>query len=207
MTKIFIKPYGQFRITGSDFVPIGNTDMRKIVFSPDNKFSISGVALRDGTLLLTNEGKVPFSFTIGRNGRTLAVVNYNGFPSLNINNNNWRLSIDGVTNREIHTNPDLIKSPHLNVDLNVDGLGRIDIKIDDTGFACCVFTDKDLLFVRMNGNHAVPRLNDFIQTEFDRSVPNDNQVKKFLRAKPEVKDKIGKKFFERWVLRHEWGLK
>lgn len=78
-------------------------------------------------------------------------------------------------------------------------LGRIAMKIENGGFAACVFS-RELLFVRMNGNHAVPRLLGFIENEAVRLAEN-------LPVKMEQKRVIGLEFFQEWTERTEWGLK
>lgn len=196
MSKIWVKLYGEFRLTGTDFAPVNSTQMHRTVFSPDGKHSISVVGLRDGTLLLTNENDIGFNFSLGRSGRVLAVVKYYPNGKYVTINNNWKVKEDGVSNREIHTNPDLLTSEHLHIDLNVDGLGRIDLKLDNSGFAGAFFTTKELVFVRMNGHHAFPRLTEFIGHEAERLPPTE-----------ETKKRIGQKFFADWLATHEWGFK
>lgn len=198
MGKVYIKTYGQYVLSGKDFASINNDTMRRIVFSPNGKNSVSVVALRDGTLLLTNDANTSFEITISRGHRIMAVVKCAFDPDGSILkiNSNWRLSSRGIENREIHTNPDLVISPHLNIDLDENGIGRVDLKIDDSGFACCAFTKRELLFVRMNGHHAVPKMAEFIAQEIDNAPVN-----------PGLANEIGSMFFRNWVVEHEWGLK
>lgn len=66
------------------------------------------------------------------------------------------------------------------------GIGRIDLKVDDSGCAACVISNSELLFIRFNGNRVVPRLEGFIQNETSRRIE-------------EVKYDIGKQFFNRWI--------
>lgn len=79
-------------------------------------------------------------------------------------NPNWRLNRDGVTNREIQSNPDLVRSTQLNFDVKPNGLDWLDLKIDDSDFAAIMFT-QELLFVKMNGNFTEPRLLGYIENE------------------------------------------
>lgn len=88
--------------------------------------------------------------------------------------------------QEIHTNPDLFASPHLHIDTFIDGVGRIDLKIEKSGIAACVFSKSELLFIRLNGHRAVPRLETFIENETSRKIN-------------EVKGAIGKQYFNEWV--------
>lgn len=113
------------------------------------------------------------------------------------------LSTEGVTNREIHTNPDLLFSKNLNIELLDDAdVVRTDLKVDDSGFACCVLSQKHLLFVRLNGNHAMPRLMDIVN-----APPSAHQVAEYIGANHQFRDEVGRGFFASWVARHEWGLK
>lgn len=73
-------------------------------------------------------------------------------------------------NTEIHTNPDLIASKNLNIDIDVSGIGRVDLKIEKSGCAACVFSKNELLFVRLNGNRVIPRLEGFIDNETHRRL-------------------------------------
>lgn len=215
MSKLYVKLYTPFVITGQDF-PSTDNSFRRIVFSPDNVHSISVVGLRDGTLLITNEGQTSFQFSLSRNRKVLAVIKYSkDVPYLSINNN-WRIKKWGVQNCTINENPDLVFSPQLNVDFTGTGLGRVDIKFDDSGFACLTFSDKDLLFVRMNGNHSFPRLTEHIEAEIWRSVSagrvaayierNPQFLNSFFENHTEIFEIFGRRFFQNWVRNHEWGL-
>lgn len=176
MSKLYIKPYGSFVLTGRDFPTTESQMMRRILFSPDNIHSVSVVSLRDGTLLFTNQSKIRFEMSLSRNGKVLAVLKLR--PDLNevIINTNWRLTENGVKNREIHGNPDLIISKNINIDLQMDGIGRIDLKVNDSGFASCVFSAKELLFVRMNGPSVFPHLFGLIEAEAQRNLPTLDTV-------------------------------
>lgn len=105
-------------------------------------------------------------------------------------NTNWRLDEKAVTNREIHTNPTLTRSNHVNIDVDVEGIGRIDVKLNDSGFAACVFS-RELLYVRMNGN-SVPRLLGFIENEKNRALQNSAAIDEAAKAA------IGKEYFQKW---------
>lgn len=194
MSKVYVKPYTPFKITGKDFAALQSDSMRRVVFSPDDAHSISVATLQD-TLLLTNESKTKFEFTISRNRRILAVVKtrWQDDHGLLQINTNWKVSHDGVINREIHTNPNLVMSPNFNIDLEGDGIIRLDLKVDNSGFACCSFSEKDLLFVRMNGNHTFPKLLVAAKEE--------------VNANEHQKNEIGRRFFAKWAITHEWGLK
>lgn len=167
MSKVYVKPYHDYTISGNDFASVHSVAMRRIVFSPNRKDAVSVAELNDGCLLISNKNKVPFEFTISRENKVIAVIRSCGNDqSVNINTN-WRLTGSGVENRQINTNPDLVRSLIMNIDVQCEGIGRIDLKVDDSGYAACVFS-RELLFVRMNGNHAVPRLMGFIENEKER---------------------------------------
>lgn len=112
-------------------------------------------------------------------------------------NSNWWLTTSGVENREIHTNLDLVYSTTLNFNIASVGIGRVDLKVNDTGFAACVMTEKELLYVQMNGHHSVSRLKSFIEDESVRLV----------NANPDSTRKVDQEFFEQWVKDHAWGAK
>lgn len=189
--------YSDYEISGKDFVTVRSDNMRRVVFTPDNIHSISIVELRDGSLGIFNESRTPFEFTISREKRIVAVVKCLAVDSALKINSNYRLTQSQLENREIHTNPDLVPSVNLNINLvNIDGIGRIDLKIDDSGYAACILSDKDLLFIRMNGHHSIPRLQAFM----DKLVP------KAALDSPEVKNMVGRQFFSEWCENHRWGL-
>lgn len=203
MSKVYLKVYDDFRLSGNDFDLVDNGSLRRIVFSPDNVHSISLVKLADGTLLITNEGKVAFDMTISRERKVLAVVKYRSNAADLLINTNWKLDKDGVTNREIYANPDLLFSKMMNVEIQAkEDIIRTDFEINNSGFACGIFSRNDLLFLRMNGNHAMPRLMDVIN-----KPPTKDEVDDFLVQNQQFRAKIGKEFFSTWVQIHEWGLK
>lgn len=74
-----------------------------------------------------------------------------------------------------------------------NGIGRVDLKIDNSGCAACVFSHSELLMVRMNGNRFVPKLEGFIEFEKTRR----------LQA---VKDDVGKKYFKEWMKKNVPGF-
>lgn len=65
----------------------------------------------------------------------MATVKYQGADSVLFLNTNWRIMANKVDNREIYRNPDLHPSTHLNIDMELDGVGRVDLKIDESGCA------------------------------------------------------------------------
>lgn len=165
MSKIYVKTYNNYSISGADFATVTNTTMRRIVFSPDHSHSLVMNELRDGCLCITNPNDIPFEFSISRNQRIIANVKQSGNKQVLNINSNWRITENQVENWEIHANPDLYKSRTLNIDLDHgNGIGRIDLKINNSGFAGCIFSNA-LMFVRFNGNHVVPRLLGIIQNE------------------------------------------
>lgn len=197
MPKVYIKIYADYTVSGSDFATVSSQTMRRIVFSPDNKHMTSISQLRDGCLIMVNQGGVPVNFTISRNRKVIASVKQNGIDPILLINTNWKLTEEGISNREIHTNPDLPMSSALNIDIgSEDSTIRIDLKIENSGFAACVLSKKELLCVRMNGNHFVPRLQGVIANEAQH-----------LLEMPDVKERVGRIFFREWVGKHEWGLK
>ena len=225
MTKIYVKLYDDFKLSGSDFAQTTNEYLRRVVFSPDGMHSISIVKLHDGALLISNETDVPFDFSISRKRRVLAVVRYcQGANSLRVNDN-WILNQDRVLNRAINQNPDLLFSPHFNIDFEGIKMARVDLKINESPIAAAFFTERDLLFMRMNGNHAYPRLCEQIQKEasglaiteeqvvafFDEhpdvaaNLPvNDVQVSEFLNNNREIAKRLQKEWFARLMETTNW---
>lgn len=119
MSKLYVKLYGAYTVSGQDFQTQTCDAIRRTVFSPDNVHSVSMVSLRDGTLLFTNEGQISFDVTIARGRRVLAVLKYWPKSSYLAINNNWRIQGDTVENTTIHENLDLIASPHVNIELRM----------------------------------------------------------------------------------------
>lgn len=204
MTKVYVKLYDGFVLTGSDFPPTNNRELRRLVFSPDSIHSISVVSLKDGTMLITNEGKTEFDFSISRNRRVLAVVRYRENAASLRKNNNWMLTQEAVQNRAISTNPDLVFSENLNIDFDGPALARIDMKINDSAHAAAFFTDRDLLFIRMNGNHVHPRLCEVIRSEASNMPATEAQVTEFMDNNPDFSNKLEKESFQRLVQATQW---
>lgn len=192
MSKIYLQTYGAFSVSGKDFPTVISGNEHRLTFSPDNVHSITLNFLRNGLLLFNNPTKTKFDFTIARNKRSMVLVKFrfNNEGQLFLNNN-FRISKEGVSNREIHENPNTMASNvlHLNFTDEVSAFGRADLKVDESGFAACIFTDIQLLFVRMNGNHAVPRINEFVQREVIRAPPSRESVESYIRANPEFAKK------------------
>lgn len=189
--------YSEFTVSGQDFATMARNNLRRTVFSPDGAQAVSMVVLRDGTLLFTNQGMVAFEFTITHGRRVLAVVKYLPHSSSLSINNNWRIQGDLVENFTIHENPDLFVSPNLNINIWGQNILRMDMKVDESTFACLVFSELDLLFVRMNGNHAYPRLLEVMQEEVDKATSFDS-IATILDSKVELKTRIWKRLFRNW---------
>lgn len=185
MTKIYVKLYDDFEITGRDFVAMKSDTPRRLIFSPNGTNSISVVSLKDGTLLFTNGSQCEFDFSVSRNGRLLARVNYEKMAESLTLNNNWLLNQECVQNRFDGTNADMVRSEILNIDFEGTALGRVDFKINTSPIAAGFFTQHNLVFVRMNGNHAFPRLKELVQSEAARMPLTEQQVLDFISENPE----------------------
>lgn len=155
MAKVYVKFYDGYEISGNDFLPVQSGAMRRIVFSPNGLNAIAVSELPDGCLLMNNESGAAFEFSVSRNQRVFAIVKYRPVQRDLQVNTNWWFDVHGVVNQKINTNPDLIRVPHMNINVEAIGLGRMDVKVNDSGYAACIF-GRDLLFVQMDGNHAVP---------------------------------------------------
>lgn len=108
MPKIYIKTYNNYAISGKDFATVTNSTMRRIIFTPDNTYSVAINELRDGCLCIVNDRHVPFEFSLSRAHKVIAVVNLRLNENVLRINTNWRLTENGVENREIHSNPNLV---------------------------------------------------------------------------------------------------
>lgn len=135
MSRIYLQMYAPFSVSGKDFLKVDSASnlQRRILFSSDNKHLVYLNFLRDGLLLFTNETKVEFQFTVGRNARSMALVKFehNDVGKIYVNNN-FKISKAGVMNREIYENPNTMISSILHGNVNGDGVGRIDLKVDDS---------------------------------------------------------------------------
>lgn len=203
--KIYVTPYAPYEINGSDFMPTPGTALRRILFSPDNIHSVSIVALRgDGAILLNNEANIDFEFSISRNRRVLAVMRYKRNTGNLLINNNWLVTQEDVRNRAISENPNLVFSKCLNIEIGGNSLTRVDFKINESPVACGVFTDRDLLFVRMNGHHVYPRITEHILQETHRLYKNEAQLIEFLEQNPGFLRRIGRLFFQKLMAATSW---
>lgn len=90
----------------------------------------------------------------------------------------------------------------LNFEIGENSLGRLDLKIDSSGYAGCVFSGRDLLFVKMNGNHTISRLEGFIDAEsrkmLDAFLVNPEQINN------DAFEQLGKKLFQKLVHTTSW---
>lgn len=201
MSRIYLQTYGAFSIQGNDFAAVDSeiTNKRRILFSPDDKHSISINFLRDGLLLFTNESNANFEFTVGRNNRSMALIKFKHTDeAMLFVNNNFQIKKSGVTNREIHANPNCMMSKVLHFDISGVGIGRVDLKVDESGFAACIFSDLQLMFVRMNGNHVVPRLNEFVQREIDRTEIPIERMRHYICSNPTFAREIAQNYILDW---------
>lgn len=196
--------YSPYELTGKDFAMVSSDRTRRIVFSPNGTNSVSVKELPDGCLCMANNGKADFNFSVSRNRKVLAVVTCNGTESNLKINTNWKLSVSGIANKEIHTNPDLTMSQTINIEIGVGGFGRLDLKVDQSGYAALVFSNKDLLFVKMNGNHTVPRLEGYIEFEKKKMIEEFQNDPEGIND--EAFQKIGQTWFQRLVSRTSWLL-
>lgn len=99
MVKVYIKVYGKYTIFGKDFPKVESGSMRRILFSPDNEHSFSVNEMKDGCLCLTNTSNIPFEFSLGRNGKLIAMVKCDGVKQQLLVNTNWRITKNGVENK------------------------------------------------------------------------------------------------------------
>lgn len=194
MTRVYVKTYSNFEITGNDFGVVSSENMHRIMFSPDGTHCLWLYQLPDGCLCIANNGDIQFGFTVSRGRKVVATVTCAANGSALKINTNWRLTNNGIENREIHTNPDLVTSSVLNIDIGSTGIGRLDLKDNNSGYAACIFSVKELLFVKMNGNHSFPRLESCVRSEAvklcEAAVDNPNILPK------EIFEKLGKNGFE-----------
>lgn len=207
MAKVYIKPYDRYTVSGTDFCAMQSDNIHRVVFSPNNMNAISLTQLPDGALLLTNHAKLNYNFSVSIDQKVLAVYHVDAVAGEVKVNTNWCVSSNGVRNIEIHTNPDLFISNCLNFDLegSVYGPQRIDIKVDESGFACCAFIATELLFVRMNGNRAFPKLVDEINNCCINAPATAGKVNEFLAKNPKNLVRIGKHYVQQWMRQHGWG--
>lgn len=197
MSKVYIKPYDPYTISGRDFATLSDRTIRRTVFSPDNQHSVSLMQLRDGCLILSNVSRIPFKFSISRGQKVLIVVKVQPNDNTLQINTNCRLTQTTVENREIHTNPDLVVDPTFNMNFDLSGFCRVDLKVEESGYAACILSEKDLVFVRMNGNHSIPRLENFIEMETKRCVERVIEVEMTRRFQDSArKTQIGKEFIQ-----------
>lgn len=207
MSKVYLKPYAPYSITGRDFAPMTNDSIRRMVFSPDNMHSISLMQMHDGCLCFTNGSRSDFSFSVSRAHKVLMVVKVRAKENSLLINTNWLLTQTCVQNREIHTNPDLLPVSKFNIDFTMEGIGRVDLKVEESGYVACLLSVKDLMSVRFNGNHSIPRLEYFIESEvYRRLEPRVRNETARRLENPATKTRIGKEFFQDWVKKHQWGL-
>lgn len=224
MAKIYIKSYDRFTLTGSDFAPISGTQLRRVVFSPDDRHSISIVSLKDGALLITNENGIEFEFSISRNRRVLAVVHYRPNDSSLHINNNWILTQQAIRNRAINENPDLVHSQNFNIDFGGSALARIDLKINDafprisdhiTHAAALLPVTEAQVSTFLNENPAFTarlpvteaQVSTFLNENpgFTEQLPlTEAQVSKFLEDNSHVANNFGKLFFKRLMQENQW---
>lgn len=79
-------------------------------------------------------------------------------------------------------------------------MGRFDLRVDNGEFVAYVLSDTQLLFIRMNGNHAIPRLEAFMKREFDRIPLSCEKVDEFLEQNQEYKKEVARDFIQQWFI-------
>lgn len=195
-TKLYVKLYGHFELSSSDFGTVDNVRHR-LTFSPDNVHSVFVNGVGENILMFTNNAGIQFEFTISRGNKVMAIIELQ--PNGIYLNKQWRLTGNVLTNRHLNNTINVQPSRMLNFEIGTAGKGRFDIKFDKMEFAALLFNHRKLYSTRFNGDYAVKRFDDFISRENDRRPLNIFRVKRFLESNREMKLAIVRGFISNWI--------
>lgn len=194
-TKVFVKTYGDVKLSGIDFGLVEKFDHR-LTFSPDNKHSVSITHTGDGAFLILNNANVKYQLSVTRANNPMATVEYE--PTFLVVNKQWCIGIDKrLLNRPFE--PVIKHSKTLNFEIGATGTGRLDIKFDRMEYAAMLFNHKKLYSIRFNGDFAVSRFEAYIARECIRRPLSYMRMKKFLDDHPDVKMELIRRFVIDWV--------
>lgn len=59
------------------------------------------------------------------------------------------------------------------------------------------------MFVRMNGNHVVPRLNEFVQRQCDRAEISVEKIREYVRSNPTFAREVAQNYISDWFKANE----
>lgn len=194
-SKVFVKTYGDVKLSGIDFGLVENFDHR-LAFSPDNKYSVFITYIGEGAFLLMNNADVKYQFSVTRANNLMATVEYE--PTFLVVNKQWCIGTDKrLLNRPFE--PVIKHSKTLNFEIGAIGTGRLDIKFDRMEYAAMLFNHKKLYSIRFNGDFAVNRFEAYIGRECIRRPLSYMRMKNFLDDSPDAKIEIIRRFVIQWI--------
>lgn len=75
--------------------------------------------------------------------------------------------------------------------------------MDESGFAACIFSDVQLMFIRMNGNHVYPRLQEFVRRECERAEVTIEKAQAYVRAHQSFAREVAQTYIADWFNSNE----
>lgn len=185
MSAIELYLFGRNEITGRDFRPFEEGEIRTIVTSPDDENALKIYSRENNSMLLDNPGNVPFDFTVtGYTNNDLhvyAMCQYNPQTRSIMVNNNWTINENGIENKLVSNHGSAEVSRFLNIrfhssNFNDNKMSRIDICLNKCKRASLFFTPVELLFINLDGNDVEEDLtnqtNRLIAMGSDLNMPN-----------------------------------
>lgn len=158
MTRVRFNLFGRNQITGRDFAAFEDGEARILNTSPDDSHLIKITATVDSVIILDNLSGQPFEFSVSgymnNDLRIYAWCEYEpGNQTIKVNNN-WRIHMDGATNKMVGQHETYVASPYLNFRFHssnfIDNrIARLDVTISEEETVSMFFTPTELLFLTL----------------------------------------------------------
>lgn len=161
MSTIQFDLFCRNEISGRDFHPFVEGEIRNIVASPNNENAVKIHGRANNSILLDNRSDVPFELTLtgyaNNENHVYALCKYNPRIRAIEVNNNWTFNEFGVDNILISGHDTTDVSSFFNIrfhssNFNENKMSRIDIRINQGAIASLFFTPTELLFINLDGN-------------------------------------------------------
>lgn len=145
-----MKGYAPIEISGNDFETVRDFQHR-ITFSPNRIHSLFLTSDGNGIFRIMNGSNVSYQFSISRDGRVMATIDYKN--SVMLINNQWVIENKLVRNNALATSPNIRRSRNLNFEIGNHGIGRMDVRFENMEYVTLFFNDRELYSVTFAGDN------------------------------------------------------
>lgn len=168
MSQVRLRLFDRNEITGRDFGPFEEGEVRNLNTSPDGESLIRVMSHENNWVVLDNVCDVPFEFTVtsftNNDLHVYAKCKYEPSTHSIKVNNNWIIDENGPTNQMVTDHDTNNVSSFFNIrfhsaNFSNHSFGRLDVSIGDSETSSLFFTPAELLFITLEGDEAQKNLN------------------------------------------------